>query len=51
MIDACMPRQFHMPRSQPYFMPADTDERAPGPGEKQRRMDAKEKVSQVAKVI
>ena len=46
-----MPMQFHMPRRQPYFMPADMDESAPGPGEKQRSMAAMKKVSQVAKVI
>ena len=51
IIDTCMPMQFHMPRFQPYFMPADIEESAPGPGEKQSRMVAMKKVSQVATVM
>ena len=46
-----MPTQFHMPRFQPYFMPADMEESAPGPGAKHSRMVAMKKVSQVARVM
>ena len=46
-----MPIQFHMPRFQPYFIPADIEESAPGPGEKQSRMVATKKVSQVVMVM
>ena len=51
MIDTCVPMQFHMPRRQPYFMPADIEESAPGPGEKQSRMVATRNVCQVLMVI
>ena len=51
MIENCIPIQFHMPRRQPYFIPADIEDSAPGPGEKQSRMVATKKVSQVAIVM
>ena len=50
-IDICMPMQFHMPRRQPYFMPADMEERASGRGEKHSRMVVIRKVSQVLTVM